>query len=165
MHRLPRSKIDFDINNVKIGSKIYPADAHCITNSTSTIMIPTSDIYRLCQLLLKNKVCWMIIFILTTAVVVTTVAIHTHYHFNPSFKEQDKPIVSPARNLTWKKLLACGTSVRFTVRSQTTRSEKISRLYLLDWRLPPVMAESLHIINHLVLGVYNPLYSQNTSLV
>ena len=102
MHRLPWSKIDFDINNVKIGSKIYPADAHCITNSTSTIMIPTSDIYRLCQLLLKNKVCWMIIFILTTAVVVTTVAIHTHYHFNPSFKEQDKPIVSPARNLTWK---------------------------------------------------------------
>ena len=107
----------------------------------------------------------MIIFILTTAVAVTVVASHTHSHFKPPFKEQDIKIISPARNLTWKKILTCGTSIRFTVRSQTTRSEKTSRLYVLDWRLPQVFAESVHIINHLVLGVYNPLHSQNTSLV
>ena len=38
-------KIDFETNIVEIGSKIYPADIHCITGSTSTIIIPTFDIY------------------------------------------------------------------------------------------------------------------------
>ena len=42
--RLTNSKIDFNTNNIEIGSKIHPAGIHCITNSTSTIAIPTSDI-------------------------------------------------------------------------------------------------------------------------
>ena len=56
---------------------------HCITNSTSTFTIPTSDIYRPYQLLLNKKACWILILI--TAVVVTAVAYHTHYHFKPPF--------------------------------------------------------------------------------
>ena len=163
--KLTKSKIDFNINNVEIGSKIYPADVHCITNSTSTITTLTSDLYRPYQLLLNKKVCWMTLFILIIAVVVTAVASHTHYHFKPPFKEPDKPIVSPARTLTWKELLAYGTSVCFTVRSQSARSEKTSRVYSLNWTLPPVLAKRLHITNHLVLGVFNPLHLQNTSLI
>ena len=43
--KLTESRIDLNTNTVEIGSKIHPADVHCITNSTSTIIIPTSDIY------------------------------------------------------------------------------------------------------------------------
>ena len=60
----------------------------------------------------------MTIFILITAVVVMAAASHTHYHFEPPFKEPDKPIVSPARTLTWKKLSAYGTLVRLKIRLQ-----------------------------------------------
>ena len=133
-------------------------------NSTSTITIPTSDIYQPYQLLLSKKACWMTIFILITAVVVMAVASHIHYHFKPSFKEPDKPIVSPARTFTWKELLAYGTLVCLMVRSQPARSEKTGQLYFLDWTLPPVLAKRLQITNHLVLGLYNPLHPQNSSL-
>ena len=163
--RLTKSKINFGINNDEIGSKIYPAGVHCITSSTSTNTIPTSDIYRPCQLLLNKKACWTIIFILITAVAFTAVASHTHCHFKPLFKEHDKSIVSPARKLTWKELLAYSISIRFTIRSQPVTSKKTSRLYLLDWTLPPVLTERLHITDHLVLGVYNPLHPQNTFLI
>ena len=108
----------------------------------------------------------MTIFILTTAVVVTAVASHTHYHFRPPFKQPDKPIVPPAcRTLTWKELLAHGTSVHFRVRSQRARSEKISQLYFLDWTLLHVLAKGLHITDHLFLGVCNPQHPQHTSLI
>ena len=137
---------------------------HCIMNSTSTITIPASDIYQPYQLLLNKKVCWMTIFILITVVVVMAVASHTHYHFKPPFKDLDKPIVSPACTFTWKELLAYGTLVHLTVRSQPARSEKAVQLYFLDWKLPPVLAKRLQITNHLVLGVYNPLHPQNSSL-
>ena len=89
----------------------------------------------------------------------------TPSYFTPPFKEQDKTIVSPARNLTWKELLAYGTSVHFMVRSQPARFEKAGQLYFRDWTLPPVLAKRLHITNHLVLGVYNPLHPQNSSLI
>ena len=107
----------------------------------------------------------MTIFILITVVAVTPFASHTQYHFKPPFKEPDKPIVLPAHTLTWEELLAYGTSVRFMVRSQHARSAKAIRLYFLDWTLRPVLATRLHISNHLVLGVYNPLHPQNTSLI
>ena len=42
--KLTKSKIDLETNNVKIGLKIYPADIHCITSSTTTIITPKSDI-------------------------------------------------------------------------------------------------------------------------
>ena len=112
-----------------------------------------------------HQACWTIIFILITAVAFTTVASHTHCHFKPLFKEHDKSIVSPARKLTWKELLAYSISIRFTIRSRPVRSKKTSRLYLLDWTLPPVLTERLHIKDHLVLGVYNPLHPQNTFLI
>ena len=102
--------------------------------------------------------------ILITVVVVMAVAFHTHYHFKPPFKDLDKPIVSPACTFTWKELLAYGTLVHLTVRSQPARSEKAVQLYFLDWKLPPVLAKRLQITNHLVLGVYNPLHPQNSSL-
>ena len=142
--KLTKSKIDFDINNVEIGSKIHPADVHLITNSTFTITIPTSDINQPYQLLLSKKACWMTIFILITGVVATPVASHTHYHFKPPFKEPDKPIVSLAHTFSWKKLLPYGTSVCSTVRSQPARSKKASRLFSLDWTytLPPFCAKT-----------------------
>ena len=145
--------IDFNTNNVEIGWKIHPADVHCITNSTSTVTIPTSDIYQPCRLLLNKKACWMIAIILITVVILTAVASHTHCHFKPPIKEQDKPIVLPACNLTWKELLTYGTSVHFTVRLQPARSEKTGQLYFLEWTFPPILAKRLHISNHLVLGV------------
>ena len=49
--------------------------------------------------------------------------------------------------------------------SQPARSEKTSRQYFLDWTLPLVLKKRLHITDHLVLGVYNPLHPQNTSLI
>ena len=107
----------------------------------------------------------MTIFILITVVVLTAVVNHTHYHFTPPFKEPDKPIVSPVRNLTWKELLAYGTTVHLKIRLQAARSEKTSQIYFLDQTLPPVLAKRLLISSHLVLGVYNPISPQNTSLV
>ena len=79
--KLTESRIDLNTNTVEIGSKIHPADVHCITNSNSTIIILTSDIYQPYQLLLDKKACWMTIFILITAVAVIAAASHTHYHF------------------------------------------------------------------------------------
>ena len=117
------------------------------------------------QLLLNKKACWMTVFILITAFVVTAVASHIHYHFKPPFKEPDKPIVSPARTLTWKELLVYCTSVRLKIRLQPSRSEKAVQLNFLDWTFPPVLVKRLHISNHLALGVYNRLHPQNTSLV
>ena len=55
--KVAQSKIDFNTNNVEIGWKIHPVDDHCITNSTSTITIPISDIYQPCRLLLNKKGC------------------------------------------------------------------------------------------------------------
>ena len=162
---LTKSKIDFNTNNVEIGSEIHPADVHCITNSSSTIMIPTSDIYQPCRLILNKNACWMVAIMLIVVIILTAVASHTHCHFNPPFKGQDKPTVSPARNLTWKELLAYGTSVRLKLRLQPTRSKKTDQLYFLDWTLLPVLVKRLHISNHLVLGFYNPLSPQNTSLI
>ena len=94
-----------------------------------------------------------------------TVASHTHCHFKSPFKKQDKSFVSPSRNLIWKELLAYGTSIHFTVRSQPAKSKKNSRLYLLDWVLPPVLAKKLHLTGQLVLDAYNLLHPQNTTLM
>ena len=43
--KLTKSKTEFKTNNIEIGSKIYPAEVHCITSSNSTIIIATSDVY------------------------------------------------------------------------------------------------------------------------
>ena len=75
--KLTKSKVDFETNTVEIGSQIYPADKHCIKSSTSAIIIPTSDVYRPCQLLLNKKACWMVIFMLITVIFLTAVASHT----------------------------------------------------------------------------------------
>ena len=99
----------------------------------------------------------MVAIMLTVVTVLTAVASHTHRHFKPPFKKQDKHILSSARNLTWKELLAHSTTVHLKIRLQTTRSEKTSQIYFLDWMLPSVLAKRLHISNHLVLGVYNPV--------
>ena len=58
-----------------------------------------------------------------------------------------------------------GTAIRLKIRLQAARSEKTCQLYFLDSMLPPVLAKRLHISKHLVLGVYNPLSPQNTSLI
>ena len=44
-------------------------------------------------------------------------------------------------------------------------SKKNSRLYLLDWALPQILAEKLNLTDHLALGAYNTLNSQNTTLI
>ena len=162
--KLTKSKIDFETNTVKTESKIYRVDTHCIKSSTSTIIIPTSDVYRPCQLLLSKKVCWMVILTLITVIILIAVVSHTHCHFKPPFTKQDKSFVSPEHNLTWKESLAYGTSIRFTVRSLLAKS-KNSRLYLLDWAVSPVLAKKLHLTDHLALGAYNLLHPQNTSFI
>ena len=140
-------------------------DVHCVTNSISTIAIPTSDIYQPCQLILNKKVCCTVAIMLTTVIVLTPVASHTHCHFNPPFRKQDKRILSPTHNLTWKELLAYGTTVHLKIRLEAARPEKTSQIYFPDWTLPPVLVKRLHISNHLVLDVYNPISPQNTSLI
>ena len=75
--KLTKSKVDFETNTVEVGSQIYPADTHCIIISTSAIIIPTSDVYRPCQLLLNKKACWVVIFMLITVIFLTAVASHT----------------------------------------------------------------------------------------
>ena len=102
--------------------------------------------------------CWMIALMLTIVIILTAVASHTHCHFNPPFKKRNKPLVSSARNLTWKELLAYGTTVCLKIRLQAARPEKTGQL-------PPVLAKRLHISNHLALGVYDPLSPKNTSLI
>ena len=163
--KLTKSKIDFSTNNVEMGSVIHPADVRCVTNSISTIAIPTSDIYRPYRLILNKKACWLVAIMSTTVILLTAVASYTHYHFNPPFKKRDKHVLSPKRNLTWKELLVYGTTVSLKVRLQSARSDKTGQLYFLDWALPPVLAKRLYISNHLVLAVYNPIYPQNTSLI
>ena len=130
--KLTKSKINFHTDNVEIGSTIHPADVHCVTNSSSTIAIPTSDVYRPCRLILNKKACWTVAIMLTTIVVITAVASHAHCHFNPPFKKQNTRILSPGHNLTWKELLAYGTMVHLKIRLQAARSKKISQMYFLD---------------------------------
>ena len=107
----------------------------------------------------------MIALMLTKVITLTTIASHTHCHFSPPFKKQNKPYVSSECNLTWKQLLTYGTTVRLKIRLQAARPEKTGQLYFLDWTLPPVLAKRLHISNHLALGVYDPLSPKNTSLI
>ena len=89
-------------------------------------------------------------------IILTAVASHAHCHFKPPFGKQDESFVSPERNLTWKELLAYGSSIRFTVRSLLVEVKKNSRLDFFDWKLRSVLATRLHISNHLALGVYDP---------
>ena len=142
-----------------------PANTHYLPSSNSTIIIPKSDTYRPCQLLLSKKACWMFALMLTIVTILTTVASHTHCHFNHPFKKQNKPLVSPESNLTWKEILTYGTTVCLKIRLQPTRPEKTSQLYFLDWTLPPVLAKRLHISNHFALGVYDPIFPKNSSLI
>ena len=72
--KLTKSKTDFETNTVETGSKLYPVDTHCIKSSTSTTIIPTSDVYWPCQLLLNKKACWMVIIRLVIVIILTTVA-------------------------------------------------------------------------------------------
>ena len=101
--KLTKSKTDCETNTVETGSKLYPVDTHCIKSSTSITIIPTSDVYWPCQLLLNKKACWMVIIRLVIVIILTTVASQTHCHFNSPF---DITFVSAERNLTWKELLA-----------------------------------------------------------
>ena len=163
--KLTKSKVDFETNTVETGSTLYPVNTHYIPNSNFTIIIPKSDVYRPCQLLLNKKACWMILLMLTIAITLTAVASHTYCHFSPLFKKHSKPFVSSERNLTWKQLLNYGTTVRLKIRLEAARPERTGQLYFLDWTLPPVLAKKLHISSHLALGVYDPLSPKNTSLI
>ena len=53
--KLTKSKVDFEINTVETGLTLYPANTHYMPSSNSTIIIPKSDVYRPCQLLLNKK--------------------------------------------------------------------------------------------------------------
>ena len=163
--KLTKSKIDFKTSNVKVGPKTNPEDMCCVTKSNSVITIPTSDIYRLCRLLLNKKACWMVTNMLIIVIILTAYASHTHCHLKLPFKKQEESFVPPKRNRTWKELLTSGTSIRFSVRSQPEKFKKTCLLYLLDWAIPSVLAKKLHLTTHLVLGVYNPLHPRNTTLI
>ena len=163
--KLTKLKVDYETNTVKTGWTLYPANTHYMHGSDSIIIIQKSDVYRPCQLLLNKKVCWMITLMLTAVIILTAVASHTHWHFNPPFKKQKKPLVSSESNLTWKELLIYGTTVHLKIRLQAARHEHSGQLYFLDWRLLLVLAKRLHISNRLTLGVYDPLSPKNTSLI
>ena len=75
--KLAKSKVDFETNTVETGSTLYPVNTRCMKSSTSTIVIPKSDVYRPCQLLLNKKACWMIVLMLTIVIILTAVASHT----------------------------------------------------------------------------------------
>ena len=107
----------------------------------------------------------MVIFMLITVIILTVVASHSHCYFKLPFKKQGESFVSPECNLTWNELLAYGTSIHFTVNSLLAQSKKSNRLCLLDWQLPPVLPERLHLMDHLVLGAYNLLHPQNTIFI
>ena len=156
--KLTKSEVDFRTNTVETGSTLYPTNTNCMQSSSSSIIIPKSNVYRPCLLLLNKTACWMIALMLTIVIILTAVASHAHCHFNPLFKKQNKPLVSSERNLTWKQLLTYGTTIHLKIRLQAARPQKTGQLYLLDWTLPPVLVERLHISNHLALGVYDPLY-------
>ena len=81
--KLTKSKIDFESNTVETESTLYPAITHYMPSSNSTIIIPKSDVYRPCQMLLNKKACWMFALMLTIVILLTTVASHAHCHFNP----------------------------------------------------------------------------------
>ena len=91
---LTKSKVDIESNSVETGSTLYPANTHYMPSSNSTIITPKSYVYPPCQLLLNKKACWMIALMLTIVMILTTVASHTHCHFSPPFKKQNKPFVS-----------------------------------------------------------------------
>ena len=133
--KLTKPKVDFEINSVETGSTLCPVNTHCMQRSNSTIIIQKSDVYRPCQLILNKKACWMIAFMLTIVIILTTAASHTHCHFNPPFKKQAKSFVLHERNFTWKELLTYVTSVRLKMRLQFARPEKTGQLYFLHWML------------------------------
>ena len=47
--------VDFETNTVETRSTLYLANTHYMQSSNSTIIIPKSDVYRPCQLLLKRR--------------------------------------------------------------------------------------------------------------
>ena len=119
-----------------------------LENSTPTnVVLPTSNVYRPCQLLLNKKLCCMLILTLITVIMLTAVASHIHCHFKPPFGKQDQSFVSPESNLAWKEVSTYGTTARLKNKLQAARSEKTGHLYFLDWTLPPVLAKRLHIFN------------------
>ena len=75
--KLTKSKVDFETNTVETGSTLYPVNTHCMKSSTSTIVIPKSDVYRPYQLLLNKKACSIIVLMLTIVIILTAVASHT----------------------------------------------------------------------------------------
>ena len=119
--KLTKSKVDFETNTVETGSTLHPANTHYMQSSNSAIIIPKSDAYQPCQLLLNKKACWMIALMLAVVITLTAVASHTHCHFNPPFKKQNKPFVSSERNLAWKQLFTYGTAVRLKIKLQAAR--------------------------------------------
>ena len=93
--------VDFETNTVETGSTLYPTNTHYTQSSNSTIIIPKSNFYRPCRLMLNKKDCWMIALMLAIVIILTAVPSHTLCHFNPPFKKRNKPLVSSERNLTW----------------------------------------------------------------
>ena len=98
--KLNKSKVDFETNTIETGSTLHLANTHCMQSSHYTIIIPKSDVYQPCQLLLNTKACYMIALMLTMVIILTAVSSHTHCHFNPPFKKQNKPFVLSERYLT-----------------------------------------------------------------
>ena len=72
----------------------------------------------------------MITLILTIVIKLNAVACHTHCHFNPPFKKQNKPLVSSERSLTWKLLLTYGTRVRLKIRLQAARPKNTGQRFI-----------------------------------
>ena len=76
--KLTKSGVDFETNTIETGSTLYPANTHYMPSSNSTIIIPKSDVFRSCRMLLSKKACWMFALMLTIVIILTAVASYTH---------------------------------------------------------------------------------------
>lgn len=107
----------------------------------------------------------MVIAALITMIILTAVACHTHCHLKTPFWKQEELLTPTTHNFIWKELLAYGTCAHSTVRLKTVKFKKTRQLFLLGWKIPPVLSERINFPSHLVMGVSNPLHPQNSTLI
>ena len=124
-----------------------------IKRPNSTIVLPTSEVYRPCGLLLKKRACLMIVAELIAMIILTAVACQVYCHLKKLFKQQQKLPTPTAHGLTWKELLPYGTCNYCKDKLQTVKSKKIHQPYFFDWKIPPVLGKRIHLTNRMLWSI------------
>ena len=96
--KLTKLKIDFE----KTFSKLDLKHAHqsFIVLKALTILVPTSDVYFPCRLLLNKAACLIIVVALITVIILTVGSSNTHCHLKSPFKKEEELLPQNAHDFS-----------------------------------------------------------------